>query len=157
MSQLVWIFSVIPDFVLVLIAWAAAVGGVALFVASKLVRWIPMMGMYKLPAEIAGVVLLALGSYMLGGQAADQRWQEKVEAVEAKIKAAEEQSKDANVEIQKKTDTQIKYIRGRTEIVREYIDREVVKYDTKFAPGGECAIPKEFVRAHNDAAEAPKK
>ena len=68
MSQLVWIFSVIPDFVLVLIAWAAAVGGVALFVASKLVRWIPMMGMYKLPAEIAGVVLLALGSYMLGGQ-----------------------------------------------------------------------------------------
>jgi hypothetical protein len=157
MSQLVWIFSVIPDFVLVLIAWAAAVGGVALFVASKLVRWIPMMGMYKLPAEIAGVVLLALGSYMLGGQAADQRWQEKVDAVEVKIKAAEEQSKDANVEIQKKTDTQIKYIRGRTEIVREYIDREVVKYDTKFAPGGECAIPKEFVRAHNDAAEAPKK
>jgi hypothetical protein len=157
MSQLVWIFSVIPDFVLVLIAWAAAVGGVALFVASKLVRWIPMMGMYKLPAEIAGVVLLALGSYMLGGQTADQRWQEKVDAVEVKIKAAEEQSKDANVEIQKKTDTQIKYIRGRTEIVREYIDREVVKYDTKFAPGGECAIPKEFVRAHNDAAEAPKK
>ena len=157
MSQLVWIFSVIPDFVLVLIAWAAAVGGVALFVASKLVRWIPMMGMYKLPAEIAGVVLLALGSYMLGGQAADQRWQEKVDAVEAKIKVAEEQSKDANVEIQKKTDTQIKYIRGRTEIVREYIDREVVKYDTIFAPGGECAIPKEFVRAHNDAAEAPKK
>lgn len=157
MSQLVWIFSVIPDFVLVLIAWAAAVGGVALFVASKLVRWIPMMGMYKLPAEIAGVVLLALGSYMLGGQTADQRWQEKVDAVEAKIKVAEEQSKDANVEIQKKTDTQIKYIRGRTEIVREYIDREVVKYDTKFAPGGECAIPKEFVRAHNDAAEAPKK
>jgi hypothetical protein len=157
MSQLVWIFSVIPDFVLVLIAWAAAVGGVALFVASKLVRWIPMMGMYKLPAEIAGVVLLAVGTYMLGGQAADQRWQEKVDAVEAKIKAAEEQSKDANVEIQKKTDTQIKYIRGRTEIVREYIDREVVKYDTKFAPGGECAIPKEFVRAHNDAAEAPKK
>jgi hypothetical protein len=115
------------------------------------------MGMYKLPAEIAGVVLLALGSYMLGGQTADQRWQEKVDAVEAKIKAAEEQSKDANVEIQKKTDTQIKYIRGRTEIVREYIDREVVKYDTKFAPGGECAIPKEFVQAHNDAAEAPKK
>jgi len=157
MSQLIWIFSLIPDFVLVLIAWAAAVGGVALFVASKLVRWIPMMGMYKLPAEIAGVVLLALGSYMLGGQTADQRWQEKVDAVEAKIKVAEEQSKDANVEIQKKTDTQIKYIRGRTEIVREYIDREVVKYDTKFAPGGECAIPKEFVRAHNDAAEAPKK
>ena len=157
MSQLVWMFNLIPNFVLVLIAWAAAVGGVALYVASKLVRWIPMMGMYRTPAEIAGVVLLAIGAYMLGGQAADQRWQEKVDAVEAKLKVAEEQSKEANVEIEKKSDAKIKYIRGRTEVVKEYIDREVVKYDTKFAPGGECAIPKEFVRAHNDAAEAPKK
>jgi hypothetical protein len=157
MDQLVWMFSFIPDFVFVLIAWAAALGGVGLFVASKLVRWIPMMGMYKMPAEIAGVVLLAIGAYMLGGQAADDRWQARVDAVEAQLKIAEEQSKEANVEIQKKSDVKIKYIRGRTEVIREYIDKEVVKYDTKFAPGGECAIPKEFVRAHNDAAEAPKK
>ena len=157
MSQLVWMFSLIPDFVLVLLAWAAAVGGVVLYVASKLVRWIPMMGMYKMPAEIAGVVLLTGGAWMLGGQAADQRWQAKVDEVQAKLKVAEEQSKEANVEIQNKAEAKIKYIRGRTEVVKEYIDREVVKYDTKFAPGGECAIPKEFVRAHNDAAEAPKK
>jgi DNA-binding protein YbaB len=150
-------FSLIPDFVLVLLAWAAAVGGVVLYVASKLVRWIPMMGMYKMPAEIAGVVLLTGGAWMLGGQAADQRWQAKVDEVQAKLKVAEEQSKEANVEIQNKAEAKIKYIRGRTEVVKEYIDREVVKYDTKFAPGGECAIPKEFVRAHNDAAEAPKK
>jgi DNA-binding protein YbaB len=150
-------FSLLPDFVFVLIAWAAAVGGVALYVASKLVRWIPMMGMYRTPAEIAGVVLLAAGAYMLGGQATDQRWQDKVDAVQAKLKIAEEQSKEANVEIEKKADAKVKYIRGRTEVVKEYIDREIVKYDTKFAPGGECAIPKEFVRAHNDAAEAPNK
>ena len=157
MDQLVWMFSLLPNFVFVVIAWAAAVGGVALYVASKLVRWIPMMGMYKTPAEIVGVVLIALGAYMLGGQAADQRWQDKVDAVEAKLKIAEEQSKEANVEIQKKSDVKVKYIQGRTEIIKEYIDREIVKYDTKFAPGGECAIPREFVRAHNDAAEAPNK
>jgi hypothetical protein len=157
MDQLVWMFSLLPDFIFVVIAWAAAVGGVALYVASKLVRWIPMMGMYKTPAEIVGVVLIALGAYMLGGQAADQRWQDKVDAVEAKLKIAEEQSKEANVEIQKKSDVKVKYIQGRTEIIKEYIDREIVKYDTKFAPGGECAIPREFVRAHNDAAEAPNK
>lgn len=157
MDQLVWMFSLLPNFVFVVIAWAATVGGVALYVASKLVRWIPMMGMYKTPAEIVGVVLIALGAYMLGGQAADQRWQDKVDAVEAKLKIAEEQSKEANVEIQKKSDVKVKYIQGRTEIIKEYIDREIVKYDTKFAPGGECAIPREFVRAHNDAAEAPNK
>lgn len=157
MDQLAWMFSLIPDFVFVLIAWAATAGGIALYVASKLVRWIPMMSMYKTPAEILSIVAIALGAYMLGGQAADHRWQEKVDEVQAKLKIAEEQSAQANTELEKKSDTKVKYIRGRTEVIKEYIDREIVKYDTKFAPGGECAIPKEFVRAHNDAAEAPKK
>ena len=157
MSQIAWMLSLLPDFVFVLIAWAAAAMGLVLYLASKLARWIPMMGMYKTPAELAGVVLIALGTYMLGGQAADHRWQEKVEAVQAKLKIAEEQSAAANVELEKKSTDKVKYIRGRTEVIKEYIDREIVKYDTKCAPGGECAIPKEFVKAHNDAAEAPKK
>ena len=157
MDQLAWMFSLLPDFVFVLIAWAAAVGGTALYVASKLVRWIPMMGMYRTPAEIVGIVLIALGAYMLGGQAADRRWQARVDEVQARLKAAEEQSQQANAELEKKSDAKVKYIRGRTEVIKEYIDREIVKYDTKFAAGGECAIPREFVKAHNDAAEAPKK
>jgi hypothetical protein len=52
----------------------------------------------------------------------------------------------------------------RTQLVREkgqevirYVDREIVRYDTKFAPGGQCEIPEEFIKAHNDAAEAPQK
>ena len=157
MSQLAWMFNLIPDFVFVLIAWLAAAGGLGLFLASKAVRWIPGMSLYKVPAEIAGIVLLVGGTWMLGGQAADARWQAKVAEVEAKLKIAEEQSAEANTELENKSREQIKYIRGRTEVVREYIDREVVKYDTKFMPGGICEIPKEFVKAHNDAAEGPKK
>jgi hypothetical protein len=150
-------FSLIPDFVLVLVAWLAAAGGLGLFVASKAVRWIPGMSLYKVPAELAGVVLLVAGAWMLGGQAADARWQARVAEVQAKLKIAEEESTQANTAIETKTRETIKYIRGHTEIVREYIDREVVKYDTKFMPGGICEIPREFVKAHNDAAEGPKK
>lgn len=157
MSLLAWIFNLIPDFVFVLVAWAAAAGGFGLFLASKAVRWIPGIALYKTPAELAGVVLLVVGSWMLGGQAADDRWQAKVVEVEAKLKAAEEQSVAANTEIETKAKETIKYIRGRTEIVREYIDREIVKYDTKFMPGGICEIPQEFVKAHNDAAQGPNK
>lgn len=157
MSQLVWMFNLIPDFIFVLVAWLAAVGGLGLFLASKAVRWIPGMSLYKVPAEIAGVVLLVGGTWMIGGQAADARWQAKVAEVEAKLKIAEEQSAQANAELETKSREQIKYIRGRTQVVREYIDREVVKYDTKFMPGGICEIPQEFIKAHNDAAEGPKK
>jgi len=52
------------------------------------------------------------------------------------------------------TKTQI--VRTRGENIIKYVDREIVKYDTKFAPGGICEIPKEFIKAHNDAAELPK-
>ena len=157
MSQLAWMFSLIPNFIFVLIAWAAAAGGFGLFLASKAVRWIPGVALYKTPAELAGVVLLVIGAWMLGGQAADDRWQAKVAEVEAKLKVAQEQSAAANTEIETKTRETIKYIRGRTEIVKQYVDREVVKYDTKFMPGGICEIPQEFIKAHNDAAEGPKK
>jgi hypothetical protein len=157
MLQFSWMFSLIPDFVFVLVAWAAAAGGFGLFLASKAVQWLPGIALYRTPAELAGVALLVIGSWMLAGQAADDRWQVKVAEVEAKLTLAEEQSAKANTEIETKTRETIKYIRGRTEIVREYIDREVVKYDTKFMPGGICEIPKEFVKVHNDAAEGPKK
>ena len=157
MSQLAWMFNLIPNFIFVLIAWLAAAGGLGLFLASKAVRWIPGMSLYKLPAELVGIILLVGGAWMLGGQAADGRWQAKVAEVEAKLKLAEEESARANAEIETKSQEKIKYIRGRTEVVKEYIDREVVKYDTKFMPGGICEIPREFVKAHNDAAEGPKK
>ena len=42
-------------------------------------------------------------------------------------------------------------IRQRTQYIRQYVDREVVRYDAG------CVIPQPFVQAHNDAAEAPKK
>ena len=45
---------------------------------------------------------------------------------------------------------------GKQIIVKQYIDREIVKYDTKFAPGGQCEIPKEFIDAHNQSAEKAK-
>ena len=83
-------------------------------------------------------------------------WEAKVKEMEAKVAAAEAQSKEENVKIVEKVVTKTQVIKTRGEEIVKYVDREVVKYDTKFAPGGECEIPKEFIKALNDAAEAPK-
>ena len=56
-----------------------------------------------------------------------------------------------NAKIDAKTQKQTAQVRERTQYIRQYVDREVVRYDAG------CAIPEPFVRAHNDAAEAPKK
>ena len=117
MSQLAWMFSLVPDFIFVLIAWLATAGGLGLFLASKAVRWIPGVAMYKTPAELAGVVLLVGGAWMLGGQAADARWQAKVAEVEARLKTAEEQSVAANTEIEIKHQVHARwYLRNTSRI-----------------------------------------
>jgi hypothetical protein len=94
--------------------------------------------------------------YWRGGYAVEQEWRERVAEVEAKVAAAEAQSKEENVKIVTKVVTKTQIIRTRGETITKYIDREIVQYDTKFAPGGQCEIPREFIKAHNDAADQPK-
>lgn len=86
----------------------------------------------------------------------NEKWEARVKEMEAKVAAAEVQSKEENVKIVEKVVTKTQVIKTRGQDIVKYVDREVVKYDTKFAPGGECEIPKEFIKALNDAAEPPK-
>jgi hypothetical protein len=117
---------------------------------------IPLVWQYQLPFRFLGIALLVAGVYFRGGYAVEAEWRERVAEVEAKLAVAEQKSVDANTKIDTAAKEKIRVIRGQTQIVRQYIDREVVKYDTKFMPGGQCEIPQEFVRAHNQSAERPK-
>jgi hypothetical protein len=83
-------------------------------------------------------------------------WETRVKEMEEKVAAAEIQSKEENMKIVEKVVTKTQIIKTRGEDIVKYIDREIVKYDEKFAKGGVCEIPQEFIKAHNDAAEAPK-
>lgn len=77
--------------------------------------------------------------------------------MEAKVAAAEQQSKQVNTKIQTKVVERLQIVRQRGDDIIKYVDREVVKYDDKFAPGTQCELPKEFIGALNKAAEAPSK
>jgi hypothetical protein len=94
--------------------------------------------------------------YWRGGYAVEQEWRERVAEVEARVAAAEAQSKEENVKIVTKVMTKTQVIRTRGADIVKYVDREIVRYDEKFAKGGICEIPQEFIKAHNSAAEAPK-
>jgi hypothetical protein len=99
---------------------------------------------------------LVAGVYFRGGYSIEMEWRERVAALEQNVAAAQAQSKQTNTKIVTKIVTKTQIIRTRGETITRYIDKEIVKYDTKFAPGGECQLPREFVKALNDAAEAPK-
>jgi hypothetical protein len=86
----------------------------------------------------------------------NQQWTAKVKEMEEKIAVAEAKSKEVNVQIVEKFIVKQNFYREKGDEVIKYIDREIVKYDVKFAPGGQCEIPKEFVEAVNKAAKDGK-
>ena len=151
-----WILHFLPDTLILWICNIVLLAGIALTVTAFFIQRIPIINQYRTPAQVLGIALLVVGVYWRGGYAIEQEWRERVAAVEARVAAAEAQSKEENVKIVTKVVTKTQIIRTRGETITKYIDREIVKYDTKFAPGGQCEIPREFIKALNDAAEAPK-
>lgn len=93
---------------------------------------------------------------MAGAIHDNDAWEARVKEMQDKVAVAEIQSKEENVKIVQKVVTKTQVIKTRGEDIVKYVDREIVKYDEKFAKGGVCEIPQEFIKAHNDAAEAPK-
>jgi len=146
-----WILHFLPDSVILWFCNCLLILGIALTVAGFFAHRIPVIWQYQLPFKIVGIVLLVLGVYFRGGLAVEQQWRERVAEVEARLQIAEAKSAEANRAIDAKSQKQVDTIRNRTEYIRQYVDREVVKYDNT------CTIPEPFIRAHNDAAEAPKK
>ena len=152
-----WILHFLPDAVILWFCNILLLTGVVLTVAGFFAHRIPVIWQYQLPFKVLGIALLVLGVYFRGGYGVEMAWRERVAEVEAKLKIAEEQSAKENTRIETKTVNRTRLIRERGEEIVKYVDREVVKYDTKFMPGGICEIPREFIKAHNDATEAPKK
>jgi DNA-binding protein YbaB len=117
-----------------------------LTVAGFFAHRIPLVWQYQLPFKVLGIALLVAGVYFRGGYAVEAEWRERVAEVEAKLAQAEQQSQQANVVIEKKGKDRIRVIKEKGEVIKQYIDREITKYDNT------CVIPDEVVRAHNAAA-----
>ena len=153
MWQIMWMLSLLPDFFWHLLLF---VGVVAVFAALVLKR-IPFVSQYRLPLQYGGLAAVLFAIWMEGGIANEAKWQARVKELEEKVAVAEQQSKDANEELAKKSKEKVKVIKGKTEYITRYIEKEIVKYDSKFGPGGQCEIPKDVIESINKAAEEPKK
>jgi hypothetical protein len=151
-----FILHLLPDALILWICNIVLLVGSVLTVTAFFIQRIPVINQYRMPAQVLGIALLVLGVYWRGGHAVEQEWRERVAEVEARVAAAEAQSKEENVKIVTKVVTKTQVIRTRGADIVKYVDREIVRYDEKFAKGGICEIPQEFIKAHNSAAEAPK-
>lgn len=151
-----WLLHFLPDSLLAFIVDAVLIAGILAtvvtgFLLKYLIRVMPALSPHVRMAQIISVAVLLTGVYFKGGYSTEMQWRERVREVEEKLAIAEAEARDANAQLEKKSQQKIKVIQGRQVIVKQYIDREVTRYDSQ------CVIPESFVKAHNDAAEAPKK
>ena len=146
-----WILHFLPDSAILWFCNLLLLTGIMATAAGFVAHRIPVLWQYQLGFKLAGIALLVLGVYFRGGLAVETEWRERVAEGESRLALAEKASAEANAQIESKSQKQTAAVRQRTTYIRQYVDREVVRYDAG------CVIPQPFVRAHNDAAEAPKK
>ena len=111
-------------------------------------RFVPFY--YKTAAQAVSYLAFAFGLFMTGAVKGSESLLAEMKDLREKVTVAEEQSVQETVKIETKYVNKTQVIRERGEDVLKYVDREVVKYDST------CVIPKEFIEAHNKAAEKLK-
>jgi hypothetical protein len=149
-----WILQWLPDWIFYAILAIGLIG----FLITYFLKFIPIPGlyMYKTPVQIVSLIMIVVGVYMSGSIANEEAWQAKVKELELKIAAAQVESEKENVQIVEKVVTKQQIVREKGQEIIKYVDKEIIKYDTKFLPGGECEMPKEFIKVLNDAAKPPE-
>ena len=141
-----WIFNFFPDSFF----HAFAIIGVLAILASMFLKRIPFVDNYYIPIRIVGFVVLCFGIFFEGAIYNNKEWVARVKEMEAKVAAAEAESRKETIKIVQKVVVKQQIVKERGEDIIKYVDREITKYDNT------CVIPKEFVKAVNDAAKEVK-
>jgi len=125
---------------------------IVIFGITYFLRFIPLpfLYTYKIPIQIATVLVASISIYLLGARANEEHWLAKVRELEAKVAQAEAKSQEENVRVVEKIVVQNRVVRERGQDVVRYVDKEVVKYNNV------CEIPGVFIDAHNKAVEGVK-
>ena len=156
MSQIAWMIGLVPDAVLSGLYWLIIAAGVTGVLAGWLGKWIPFYGNYVKILQPVGIVLLVLGVWLRGGYDTEMAWRAKVAEAEARVAAAEQKSQETNTVIEQKIVEKTKVIKGKTEYITQYLDREVVKKEEIIKYIEQCPVPKEIIDIHNQAADLNK-
>jgi hypothetical protein len=142
-----WILHWLPDSIILFVTYGLFALGLVLYVASKLVQWIPIIGQYRLPAELLGILAVIAAAYFYGGYSTEMTWRERVRELEAQVKIAKEKSQQVNTVIQEKIVTRVKVIKENV-----YVNREIIKEVAGAQLDAQCSLPRSTVSLHDSAS-----
>ena len=141
-----WLLNWLPDWVFYFILLAGVTGiGVSYFV-----KFIPFVNTYRVPLQIASIVLTVVGVWYAGGIAKDKEYLAEIEAAKHRAELAEEKAKTATARVEYVFLDRVKNVKDVQVIVQERIRDISVKVDEQ------CKVIPEVIDIHNQAARNSK-
>jgi len=144
-----FLLHLLPDAFLIWIINLLLVGGLIGIVVGFFGSKIPFVSTYARMIQIASIIIFCIGLYWKGGYSVEADWRERVAEMEAKIKIAEEKSKEANVVIETKYKDRVKKITETKEVIIEKIKINEKIIDAK------CELDPMVISILNEAAKKP--
>ena len=149
-----WMLSFVPDALLALVINGVLIAGIVGFTASFffgfVVRYLPTIAPYRMMIQVVSIVLLVAGVYFKGGYIVEMSWRARVAEMEAKVKVAEEKSKQANQEIKTVYVDKVRVVKETQVVIQEKIKNVEVKIDSQ------CKVAPEAISILNEAAVMKK-
>jgi hypothetical protein len=96
MWQIMWLFSLLPDFVYHVLL----IVGIGAFAGSYLLKMVPFFMQNAFMIRIASMILIIFCVWMEGGMAVEAKWKARVQELELKVAKAEKEAAEANGKIE---------------------------------------------------------
>jgi len=146
---MMWMMHLLPESFLIFIINALLVAGLIGMVIGFIGGKIPFVGTYATIIKIVSIVLFCIGLYWKGGYSVEEDWRQRVAEMEAKIKIAEEKSKEVNTVIETKYKDRVKKVTETRNIIVEKIKINEKIIDAK------CELDPVVISILNEAAKKP--
>jgi hypothetical protein len=137
-----WIVNLLPTWVFTL----SIIIGVFGIIATFLVKFIPFLYRYVVLLQIAFIVLLVFGIYFKGAADTNDKWQARVEELEAKVVVAEEKARTATSKVEYVFLDRVQKVKDVQVVIQEKLKEVTVNIDSK------CKVAPEALGLVNSAA-----
>ena len=141
-----WLLNFLPDFVfhLMLLVGLVAIG------ASFVLQFVPFVSQYKLPIQVAGIILTVVAVWYEGGIAKDAEYKIRIAEMELKISKAETAAAEANTKLAEQILKEQARIKDITETNKKRLK------DLADQLNKQCSVDQAVIDVLNDAAKNRK-
>jgi len=147
MWQIMWLFSLLPDFVYHVLL----IIGILAFAGSYILKMVPFFVQNAFMIRIASMILIIFCVWVEGGMAVEAKWQARVAELELKVAKAEREAAEANGKIETVYVDRVQTVKEIQYVTVNKIAKDAAKIDKT------CVIDAEVIKILNGAAHTGAK